>query len=262
MISCFLFLGIACIALSFVDAQGCPLQVAAQDCLPVPKSEPCTPPLHPEHFDELTTVIKAEAKNIGQQSAQLYVRFDIWEQGNISPLQLSDKLQGALRHALCDAIMELRVLPNPLCLGVLASKVQRQETKGQGTSFPEMNEMKDSLRQRSGSQVFKTSPSPLTLNQSVCNNPTTGTSTPESTTPTNKSTRRSFWDILSKPDSAELGSPKTTDDIVQEKGEEGRAARRRHKTENVKQQWSQERAVAVELEQAQRWGRWCAIIWL
>lgn len=50
-----------------------------------------------------------------------------------------------------------------------------------------------------------------------------------------------------------MGSPKTTDDIVQEKGDEGRATRRRHKTENVKQQWSQERAVAVELEQAHRW---------
>jgi len=41
---------------------------------------------------------------------------------------------------------------------------------------------------------------------------------------------------------------------VQEKGEEGRVARRRHKTETVKQQWSQEKAMAVELEQAQRWG--------
>uniref|UniRef100_A0A3B4EWT8 SZT2 subunit of KICSTOR complex n=1 Tax=Pundamilia nyererei TaxID=303518 RepID=A0A3B4EWT8_9CICH len=146
---------------------------------------------------------------------QLYVRFDIWEQGNISPLQLSDKLQGALRHALCDVVMELRVLPNPLCVGVLcpATKAQKEEAKGV---------------------------------------PTTGSSTPESTTPTGKSTRRSFWDILSKPDSAELGSPKTTDDIVQEKGEEGRAARRRHKTENVKQQWSQDKTVAVELEQTQR----------
>uniref|UniRef100_A0A673A1P1 SZT2 subunit of KICSTOR complex n=1 Tax=Sphaeramia orbicularis TaxID=375764 RepID=A0A673A1P1_9TELE len=147
---------------------------------------------------------------------QLCVRFDIWEQGNVSPLQLSDKLQGALRHALCDVVMELRVLPNPLCLGVScpATKAQKEEAKG--------------------------------------STPMTGTSTPESTTPTGKSTRRSFWDILSKPDSSELGSPKTTDDIVQEKGEEGRAARRRHKTENVKQQWSQEKAMAVELEQAQR----------
>lgn len=171
--------------------------------------------------------------------------------------------------------------------------------------------MKDSPRQRSGSRVFKTSPSPISLIQAVGGAPTTGSSTPESTTPTGKSTRRSFWDILvsyclstsafcdhlknnrsffaqisvlvdcsssfdrsdvlnnlkssqtyesmflslhqSKPDSAELGSPKTTDDIVQEKGEEGRAARRRHKTETVKQQWSQDKTVAVELEQTQRW---------
>uniref|UniRef100_A0A7N8XHG3 SZT2 subunit of KICSTOR complex n=1 Tax=Mastacembelus armatus TaxID=205130 RepID=A0A7N8XHG3_9TELE len=149
---------------------------------------------------------------------QLYVRFDIWEQGNVSPLQLTDKLQGALHHALCDIVMELRVLPNPLCLGALcpATKEQKEEAKAVGST------------------------------------PITGINTPESTTPTGKSTRRSFWDILSKPDSSELGSPKTTDDIVQEKGEEGRAARRRHKTETVKQQWSQEKAMAVELEQAQR----------
>lgn len=60
------------------------------------------------------------------------VRFDIWEQGNVSPLQLSDKLQGALRHALCDAVMELRVLPNPLCQGFFcqANKAQKEEAKG------------------------------------------------------------------------------------------------------------------------------------
>lgn len=64
---------------------------------------------------------------------RLYVQFDIWEQGNISPLQLSDKLQGALRHALCDVVMELRVLPCPLCVGALytASKAQREEGKGE-----------------------------------------------------------------------------------------------------------------------------------
>lgn len=64
---------------------------------------------------------------------QVFVRFDIWEQGNISPLQLNDKLQGALRHALCDVLMELRVLPNPLCLGVpsTAKRDQRQEPKGE-----------------------------------------------------------------------------------------------------------------------------------
>lgn len=44
------------------------------------------------------------------------VRLDIWEKGNISLLQLSEKLRGALRHALCDAIMEFLVLPAPLCV--------------------------------------------------------------------------------------------------------------------------------------------------
>uniref|UniRef100_A0A8C9RR21 SZT2 subunit of KICSTOR complex n=1 Tax=Scleropages formosus TaxID=113540 RepID=A0A8C9RR21_SCLFO len=149
--------------------------------------------------------------------AQICVRFDIWEQGNVSPLELTDKLQGALRHALCDVIMELKVLPNPLCL-----------------------------------ETFCFSSSPFTLTPAPSTTPSTGTNTPESTTPTGKTVRRSFWEILSKPDPAELGSPKTTDDIVPERGEDSRVARRRHKTENVKQQWSQEKIMATELEQAQR----------
>ncbi|XP_075935279.1 KICSTOR complex protein SZT2 isoform X5 [Anarhichas minor] len=249
--------GIACIALSCVDVHGRPLQVPVQDCAALQRSENCTTPLHPDHFDELTTVGKVESMDISSEP-QLYVRFDIWEQGNVSPLQLSDKLQGALRHALCDVVMELRVLPKSLCVAALcpASKAQREEAKvlssGLATPQPEVKEVKDGPRQRSGSRVFKTSPSPINLTQAVGSPPVTGTSTPESTTPTSKSTRRSFWDILSKPDPSELGSPKTTDDIVQEKGEEGRVARRRHKTESVKQQWSQEKAMAVELEQAQR----------
>ncbi|XP_026201911.1 KICSTOR complex protein SZT2 isoform X2 [Anabas testudineus] len=244
--------GIACIALSFVDAHGHPLQVLPQDYAALQRSRNCTPPLHPDHFDELTSVVKVDSIPI-RSEPQLYVRFDIWEQGNVSPLQLSDKLQGALRHALCDVVMELRVLPNPLCVGgpCPATKAQKEEAKGLLNPLSEVKEVKDSPRQRSGSRVFKTCPSPITLTQAVGTTPMAGVTTPESTTPTGKSTRRSFWDILSKPDSSELGSPKTTDDIVQERGEEGRAARRRHKTETVKQ-WSHEKAMAMELEQAQR----------
>lgn len=59
---------------------------------------------------------------------RLFVRFDIWEQGNVSSSQLSDKLQGALRHALCDILMELKVLPNPLCV---QAKIQAEEAKGE-----------------------------------------------------------------------------------------------------------------------------------
>lgn len=56
--------GIACIALSFVDAQGRPLQVPAQDCAALQRSDNCTTPLHPEHFNELTSVVKVESVSI------------------------------------------------------------------------------------------------------------------------------------------------------------------------------------------------------
>ena len=66
---------------------------------------------------------------------EMHVRFDIWEQGNVSPLQLTDKLRGALRHALCDVVMELKVLPNPLCLEVFTavspSGPPKDETNGE-----------------------------------------------------------------------------------------------------------------------------------
>ena len=71
---------------------------------------------------------------------------------------------------------------------------------------------------------------------------------------TGKIGTKRFYNVSSqgKAESSELVSPKTTDDIVPEKVEEGKVVRRRHKTESVKQQWSQERAGAVELEQLQR----------
>ncbi|XP_061093379.1 KICSTOR complex protein SZT2 isoform X16 [Conger conger] len=250
--------GIACIALSFVDAQGCPLQVPAQDCSEPLRGDTSAILLQPEHFESLTTVVKLDS--LGPETgAKMRVRFDIWEQGNVSPLQLTDKLRGALRHALCDVIMEFRMLPNPLCLEVFNVPAaipagQNDCTNGLlNPQQPETKENKDSVRQSSGSRGNKSSPSPITLIPVPSTTPSPGTSTPESTTPTGKTTRRSFWEILSKPDPSELGSPKTTDDIVQERGEDSRVTRRRHKTESVKQQWSQEnRPRAAELEQAQR----------
>nr|XP_061790319.1 KICSTOR complex protein SZT2-like [Nerophis lumbriciformis] len=238
--------GIACITLTFLDAAGRPLQAAAvRDCSK--QTDNCSSPLQPRDFERLTTVLRItpDSGNDDKESAAtLLVRFDVWEQGNVSPAQLADKLQGALRHALCDVLTEMTVLPHPLCLPCAGADVRKDHVK----VAPEAKEVaKDALRQRSGSRVFRSSPSPISFAQG---GGMTGTSTPESTTPTGKSTRRSFWDILSKPDSSELGSPKTTDDIVPERGEEGRAARRRHKTESVKQQWSQERP--GELEQAHR----------
>ncbi|KAI4886625.1 hypothetical protein NFI96_012743, partial [Prochilodus magdalenae] len=243
------FQGIACIALSFMDAQGFPLQVAAPDDNYALKGNSSTISLQPDQFEALTTVVKVDPSD--QRTGAVYVRFDIWEQGNISPLQLMDKLRGSLRHALCDVIMEMKILPNPLCLETfcLPGTAQKDETNVALTlPHPEVKEVKENLRRPVSAHGVKSGPSPITLIPAPSSTPATGSNTPESTTPTGKTVRRSFWEILSKPDSSELGSPKTTDDIVQEKAEDSRLARRRHKTESVKQQWSHERA-AVELEQ-------------
>lgn len=53
--------GIACIALSFVDPYGCPLQGPAQDYTDVQRSEICTSLFHPHQFDELTSVSKVDS---------------------------------------------------------------------------------------------------------------------------------------------------------------------------------------------------------
>uniref|UniRef100_A0A4W3GX49 SZT2 subunit of KICSTOR complex n=1 Tax=Callorhinchus milii TaxID=7868 RepID=A0A4W3GX49_CALMI len=138
------------------------------------------------------------------------VRFDIWEQGNISLLQLTDKLRNALRHALCDAVMEFRVLQCPLCVESYCPVMLASETD-------------------------------------FSSGKTSTTSNPDSTTPTSKTSRRSFWDLLSKTDFSDIASPKTTDDIVLEKSDDSRI-RRRHKTEHLKQPSSAERVSATELE--------------
>ncbi|XP_042615102.1 KICSTOR complex protein SZT2 [Cyprinus carpio] len=242
--------GIACIVLSFVDAKGCALQVPAQDgSAPALRGDVSSISLQPDQFEALTTVVKVDT------DAAVRVRFDVWEQGNISPLQLTDRLRAALRHALCDVVMEMRVLPNPLCLDTfcLPAAAQRDEsTVPLSLLQSEGKEVKESVRRLSGAHGLKSSPSPISLSSAPSSTPTTGTSTPESTTPTGKTTRRSFWEILSKPETSELGSPKTTDDIVPERVEDSRVNRRRHKTESVKQQWNHEKAMAVEQEQAQR----------
>ncbi|XP_077463799.1 SZT2 subunit of KICSTOR complex isoform X2 [Stigmatopora argus] len=212
--------GIACITLTFLDPSGRPFQADARDR----QSDHCAGPLRPQDFERLTAVLRLDSQS--HETAAPLVRFDVWEQGNVSPAQLADKLQGALRHALCDALTELSLLPHPLC-----PPYAGKDGGAQGT--PEAREAaKDAPRQRSGSRVFRSGPSPVHASQAAA----------DSAAPAGKSTvRRSFWDILSKAEPSDPSGPKTTDDIVPERGEEGRAARRRHKTESVKQQWSQER---------------------
>ncbi|XP_077190209.1 KICSTOR complex protein SZT2 isoform X6 [Paroedura picta] len=226
--------GIACIALSFVDSHGNPISLARW--VRPPTSLLSTSFLQEADFESLTAINQYQAEpGTSQPAIGPLVRLDIWEKGNISLLQLSERLCSAVRHALCDAIMEFRVLPNPLCVE------PPSEPEEPGNLCRMMTESKGLIQLAGG----KVCPDPLHFT-----GPTAVAGEP--ITPTNKMGRRSFWDMLSKPEMVEQGSPKTTDDIVLERPEESRT-RRRHKTENVKQPLSQERVTAaVEQGQAQR----------
>ncbi|XP_042318948.1 KICSTOR complex protein SZT2 isoform X3 [Sceloporus undulatus] len=229
--------GIACIALSFVDDRGNPISLARW--VRPPTALLNTSFLQEADFESLTAVSKHETEPGTSQPALCpLVRLDIWEKGNISLLQLSEKLRSALRHALCDALMEFRVLPNPLCVE-LSSELEDPGSIG-------------SLRRTMSESKGLTRPTGGRVCPPSLNFPVPATVAGEPATPSNRMGRRSFWDMLSKPETVEQGSPKTTDDIVLERPEESRT-RRRHKTESVKQPSSQERvAAAAEQGQTQR----------
>ncbi|XP_030063288.1 KICSTOR complex protein SZT2 isoform X2 [Microcaecilia unicolor] len=235
--------GIACIALSFLDEHGSPISLGYEHQNPFRLSfQPPIDLLHAAEFESLTTVNKFVPG--AQPASSTLLRFDIWEKGNVSPLQLSERLLSAVRHALCDVVMEVRVLQAPLCVDT-SSVISGSEfeTGGNARLRRTVSDIKELVL--SSASSHRRQPSPLHFSSvSSC---TPGNSEP--VTPSSKMARRSFWDMLSKPDGSELSAPKTTDDIVLERTEECRT-RRRHKTESVKQSTSQERA--AEMEQAER----------
>ncbi|XP_065379989.1 KICSTOR complex protein SZT2 isoform X18 [Macaca fascicularis] len=208
--------GVACITLAFVDEGGAPLSVALW-----PPSSPGPPdPLREEEFEQLTQVIRCPVVVDGSSGSPVLLpaqngaprlRLDVWEKGNISIVQLEEKFRGAARQALADAIIELQLLPASLCTEDTPSGSLRNgslETKssaGRASTFP---------------------PAPVPG---------------EPVTPPSKAGRRSFWDMLSKTECGDLGSPKTTDDIVLDRPEDTRG-RRRHKTESVRTPGGAERA--------------------
>ncbi|XP_011934510.1 PREDICTED: protein SZT2 isoform X19 [Cercocebus atys] len=200
--------GVACITLAFVDEGGAPLSVALW-----PPSSPGPPdPLREEEFEQLTQVIRCPVVDgSSAQNGAPRLRLDVWEKGNISIVQLEEKFRGAARQALADAIIELQLLPASLCTedtppGSLRNgSLETKSSAGRASTFP---------------------PAPVPG---------------EPVTPPSKAGRRSFWDMLSKTECGDLGSPKTTDDIVLDRPEDTRG-RRRHKTESVRTPGGAERA--------------------
>eukprot|EP00062_Callorhinchus_milii_P003247 gi/632940344/ref/XP_007885267.1/ PREDICTED: protein SZT2 [Callorhinchus milii] len=242
--------GIACIALSIVDQQGNPLQMTQRERTDSSKLCLAMDLIQETDFRKLTSVSRYERNSEGKlPDTNTLVRFDIWEQGNISLLQLTDKLRNALRHALCDAVMEFRVLQCPLCVESYCPVMLASETDfSSGRASKPGSEIRETIS--FSASIIESKSSPVPFHPYVPISAST-TSNPDSTTPTSKTSRRSFWDLLSKTDFSDIASPKTTDDIVLEKSDDSRI-RRRHKTEHLKQPSSAERVSATELEQSQR----------
>ncbi|XP_044093951.1 KICSTOR complex protein SZT2 isoform X2 [Neovison vison] len=205
--------GVACITLAFVDEAGSPISLASWP----PSSPGPLDPLQEEEFEQLTKVTRCPTVPDGSsaQNGAPRLRLDVWEKGNISIVQLEEKLRGAARQALADAVMELRLLPASLCTedvspgNLRSGSLETKSPAGRASTFPP--------------------------------GPGPGPGPGEPVTPPSKAGRRSFWDMLSKTECGDLGSPKTTDDIVLDRPEDTRG-RRRHKTESVRTPGGTERA--------------------
>ncbi|CAJ0965099.1 unnamed protein product [Ranitomeya imitator] len=234
--------GIGCIALSFVTQHGALVTQAYGERAGPPLVCPSTTShlLSVRTFESLTKVSRftPDPSNAAGSAPMTLVRFDVWEKGNISSSQLSERLSNSLRHALCDVIIEFHILQMPLCVDPMSPGDLEAPTNGKGPS--------QSLPDMKGLVQSSIMPRPAPVNLP----PLVSPSSTDPSTPPSRAGRRSFWDILSKPDSAELGPPKTTDDIVCERTEEPRT-RRRHKTESVKGPSYPDRP-GLSLEHAQR----------
>ncbi|XP_040830269.1 KICSTOR complex protein SZT2 [Ochotona curzoniae] len=205
--------GVACITLAFVDEEGAPISLASW-----PSSSPRPPdPLQEEEFEQLTQVVRCPVmlNSSAAQDGAPRLRLDVWEKGNISIVQLEEKLRAAARQALADTVMELQLLPASLCAEDTPPGIQTGSVRS-GSS--------DTRNAAGRASTFP---------------PTPGHGEP--VTPPSKTGRRSFWDMLSKTEGGDLGSPKTTDDIILDRPEDTRG-RRRHKTENVRTPGGAERA--------------------
>ncbi|XP_070564104.1 KICSTOR complex protein SZT2-like isoform X4 [Ptychodera flava] len=105
--------GIAAISVSMVDGKGHPVSILS---CPRPTVDLQSNTLATLDFDGFTTVSKytlkvdQDAKYPGPTSL---IQLCMWERGNVDIQQLTDKLMLAVRHSLCDVIMEYRVLSAP-----------------------------------------------------------------------------------------------------------------------------------------------------
>ncbi|XP_050400458.2 KICSTOR complex protein SZT2 [Patella vulgata] len=107
--------GIACISVSLVDSTGSPVKVL--NC-PYPTSMTTSGILSSDDFDQLLHTVRHEpSPDTTKPGPTALIQFKIWDRfNNKSEMKnLIDKLTSAVKHALCDVILEFNLLTAPIC---------------------------------------------------------------------------------------------------------------------------------------------------
>ncbi|CAL1547603.1 unnamed protein product [Lymnaea stagnalis] len=104
--------GIACVGVNLVDGQG--KQVKLLNC-PCPTKNNMPSLSDPSEFDKYVQTTVHEKSTSSRPGPTALIQFRIWECGNSDLRVLCDRLMAAVRHALCDIVMEYFMLTSPIC---------------------------------------------------------------------------------------------------------------------------------------------------
>lgn len=106
--------GIACIAMAFVDSRD--QEVKFIGCQK-PPSLPYDEMVPPEEYPTLieTYLLEELPPHTSKPGLARFIRFRIWERGNVDLPSLKKKLVTSVKHALCDVVSEFQLLTIPIC---------------------------------------------------------------------------------------------------------------------------------------------------
>ncbi|XP_013407252.1 KICSTOR complex protein SZT2 isoform X2 [Lingula anatina] len=104
--------GIACVHLRLVEGSGSAVQPLGGS---KPSPNAYQEGLDPADFDTISTAVRHETSNKKNPGPLSLIQLSIWERGDVDMNFLKEKLTHAIRCALCDIVMEYRLLTAPLC---------------------------------------------------------------------------------------------------------------------------------------------------
>lgn len=110
--------GIACLAMSIVDGKGHFFRPCSY---PKPVSSLSSTP---SDISDLTELIQTELymedeePKIPGPGPMALIQFKVWESGRVDMSKLTSHLENAIMHSLWDVVVEFKLLPEPICIGI------------------------------------------------------------------------------------------------------------------------------------------------